>query len=382
MTPIAALASTLLYSWWTNHSYKAALIFASTCSIVGNVLYALGLPFDNIMLLILGRLLNGFGSARSINRRFIADAFPREERTAASAAFVTSGALGMAAGPAIAVLLDLGPSDGIYWSPENAPGWFMFAAWSIYLIYLIIYFQDPPKHVDTPKVSSDVEMAGEKKALLATTHEEATDNAPPPLWRNIPVIMTLFIYFVLKLSLECCLSPTATLTDYYFGWGAQASGIYLAILGLLMFPANLLVSYFSRQYEDRELILASLWMLFVGVCGIINYGSSDSYRLIQFITFVVIIFVSANALEGPNMSLLSKTIPKTWAKGLFNVGLLATEAGTLGRAVGDVFITWCGLDSISHLLNNMFISLGVLVGVTLAGTYKAYPFLEPYDKDD
>jgi predicted MFS family arabinose efflux permease len=383
MTPIAALVSTVLYSWWTSHSYKAALIFASTCSIVGNVLYALGLPCNNLMLLMVGRLLNGFGSARSINRRYIADAFPREERTAASATFVTAGALGMAAGPAIAAILDLSPSDGIWWSPENAPGWSMAVAWCVYLVVLVLNFQDPPRLDDAPnKAPKDVEMVGEKRALLATFQEEETETVPPPLWMNIPVMTTLFIYFVIKLALECILSSTATLTDYYFGWGAQASGIYLAIMGLLMFPANLLVAYFSRQHEDRELIVGGLWLLLVGVCGIVNYGSPDSYKLIQFITFGVVIFVSANALEGPNMSLLSKTIPRSWAKGLFNVGLLATEAGTLGRAVGDVFITWCGLDSISHLLNNMFISLGIVVGLTLAGTYKAYSFLEPYDKDD
>jgi hypothetical protein len=123
MTPIAALVSTILYSWWTSHSYKAALIFASGCSVVGNALYALGLPYESLTLVLVGRLLNGFGSARAINRRYIADSFSREERTAASAAFVTAGALGMAAGPGLAAALDvITPEDEAWWSVENAPG--------------------------------------------------------------------------------------------------------------------------------------------------------------------------------------------------------------------------------------------------------------------
>jgi MFS family permease len=123
MTPIAALVSTILYSWWTSHSYKAALIFASGCSVLGNSLYALGLPYGSLTLVLVGRLLNGFGSARAINRRYIADSFAREERTAASAAFVTAGALGMAAGPALAAGLDIiTPEDEAWWSVENAPG--------------------------------------------------------------------------------------------------------------------------------------------------------------------------------------------------------------------------------------------------------------------
>ena len=82
------------------------------------------------------------------------------------------------------------------------------------------------------------------------------------------------------------------------------------------------------------------------------------------------------------MSLLSKTIPKHWAKGLFNVGLLATEAGTLGRVFADVFITYSGLDGINYLLNRIFVSLGLIVTLTVAGTYQLFPYLEPYERDD
>jgi MFS family permease len=193
---------------------------------------------------------------------------------------------------------------------------------------------------------------------------------------------TLVIYCVLKLALESCLSSTATLTAFYFDWGAQESGVFLAVLGLLMFPANLVVAYFSRRYDDRELIMALLLILSVGAWGIVNYGRPETYSLIQYVTFAVCIFVSATALEGPNMSLLSKSIPKHWAKGLFNVGLLATEAGTLGRVIADVFITYSGLDGISYMLNRMFVSLGCIVALTVAGTYQLFSYLEPYDRDD
>jgi hypothetical protein len=384
MTPIAALVSTILYSWWTSYSYKTALIFASSCSVVGNVLYALGLPYQSITLVMLGRLLNGFGSARSINRRYIADSFSRQKRTAASAAFVTAGALGMAAGPAMASILDLTTSKGVYWSSENAPGWFMCVAWLVYLVTLIFNFRDPPKldKVESKTPISDIELMGEKRALLSTSQGDRTVTVPPPLWQNIPVMTTLAIYCVLKLALESCLSSTATLTAFYFDWGAQASGVFLATLGLLMFPANLVVAYFSRRYDDRELIMALLLILSVGAGGIVNYGRPEAYSLIQYITFAVCIFVSATALEGPNMSLLSKSIPKHWAKGLFNVGLLATEAGTLGRVIADVFITFSGLDGISYMLNRMFVSLGFIVALTVAGTYQLFPYLEPYDRDD
>jgi Na+/melibiose symporter-like transporter len=258
----------------------------------------------------------------------------------------------------------------------------MFGAWLVYLICLIFYFRDPPKPMEAPMLSktAGIELTGEKTALLSD--EEVAESASPPLYKNVPVMVTLVIYFVIKLALECALSSTATLTAFYFDWGPQSSGMYLALLGLIMFPANLLVAYFSRQYDDRELILATLVLLLVGLWGIVDYGHAEYYSLAQYVIFGVIIFVSSNAVEGPNMALLSKTIPKSWARGLFNVGLLSTEAGTLGRAIGDVFITWCGLGGLENLLNHMFITLGVLAGATVGFTYQAYSFLEPSDKDD
>ena len=75
MTPNAALVATVLYAWWSNHSYKSTLIFffAISCTLLGNIFYAMALSYNSITMVMFGRILNGFGSAaRSINRRFIA----------------------------------------------------------------------------------------------------------------------------------------------------------------------------------------------------------------------------------------------------------------------------------------------------------------------
>lgn len=385
MTPIAALVSTLLYSWWTSYSYKSALIFASSCSIIGNLFYASGLPFHSLALVMIGRLLNGFGSARSINRRYIADTFPRAERTAASAAFVSAGAIGMAAGPAIASILHLAADDSlsVYWQVENAPGWFMSVVWSVYLVLLIFYFEDPPKR-SKPVTPSKVEMTtGERRPLLGNGSSVVVGEDEPPLWKNVAVIMTFLIYFVLKLLLECVLSSTGMLTEFYFDLSASLSGVYLAALGLLMLPANFLVASLSRTYEDRELITGMQAVMVLGCLVIINYTTPERYSIIQYMLGSVVIFLSTNMLEGPNMSLLSKTIPRSMSEGFFNVGLLATEAGTLGRAVGDVFLTLCGAAGMEYLLNNTFLSTGALSLLTLILSYLSYGHLQPLsEKDD
>lgn len=377
MTPAAALVSTILYSWWTSHSYKAALLFASSCSIAGNLFYAVGLPCDSISFVVLGRLLNGFGSARSINRRYIADTFSSQERTAASAAFVTAGALGMAAGPAISSLLhNTVRGDNMYWQIENSPGWFMAILWTIYIVCLVFYFDDPPQRFKNGE--SRVQMStGEGKALLSNSpSDDEVDASEPPIWLNIPAMTTFTVYFVLKLVLEFTLNSTSTITRVYFGWSDSWSGIYMAALGLLMLPANMLVAYLSITYTDRDLILLTQAFMFAGCVVLLQY--TPVYPVFQYILGSLLLFLSTNAMEGPNMSLLSRAIPKSWSRGVFNVGFLATEAGTLGRALGDVFLTLCG----SHLLNQGFGLLGAVSATCLLWTWRVYDSLKVSGKDD
>lgn len=394
MTPNAALVATVLYGWWSNHSYKSALIFAATCSLLGNVAYAMALPYNSTSLIMIGRALNGFGSARSINRRFIADTFSKRDRTSAAAAFVTAGALGMACGPALAAILSglSYPLDGKLWSLESAPGYIMIIPWAVYLIATIVFFEEPDRShmfVETPKKPSSINLAngnGENTYLLADNQSASGELEPPPkkvtFLSNIPVMTTLWVYFILKLVLECLMSSCPTMTSHYFGWSSRESGCFLAFLGLLMFPANMVVARLSHRFEDRELIRASLGAISLSILGFAGYIPGIKYSMFQYMPFGVCIFISTNALEGPNMSLLSKSIPSSWAKGIFNTGFLATEAGTLARSVGDVWITLAERDmGVEGILDLIFVPLLVLCGASLLLVHRNYDRMIEEDDD-
>lgn len=401
MTPLAALTASILYAWWSNHSYKSALLFASFCCLLGDLMYALALHYHSLSMVIVGRYLNGFGSARAINRRYIADTFSRRERTAASAAFVTAGALGMAFGPAIAAILGQLSYSGDVWNVHTSPGWIMFLMWSIYFMCTMLYFKDPKQNKSMSKkrkvlsssshATDSMITNSEKSPLLPVNGiydekqvdaEKKTGQKLPSLWKNTPVISTLWNYFVLKLVLECLLSSSSVLTSFYFDWNLTKSGFLLAVLGLLMFPANLLVAQMSHRYEEREMIRTTLTLMSLGIGGVLCYGNED-YTVFQYVCFAICIFLGTNALEGPNMSLLSKSVPTAWAKGTFNSGFLATEAGTLGRVAGDVLVSLVSFMSNTELLlNGIFIPNLLLVIFTLTLTHVFYSSLEPKDDDD
>ncbi|TYZ59409.1 hypothetical protein PybrP1_001030 [[Pythium] brassicae (nom. inval.)] len=388
MTPIASLVSAVLYSWWANRSYKAPLVFATVCLVLGNLLYGLALNCDSIAMAIAGRLLNGFGGARAINRRYIADNYSRDERTQASALFVTASALGMAAGPALAAALDYAPDfalGGVLVTTETAPGFVMLALWSVYLVATVALFEEPEREnlLERTRSMISVVESGSGGGAGAVTEASALlgpakPKTPPlsSLWRNVPVVATLVIYIVLKLVLECLLVATSTVAQFYFQWNSTDSGLYLAALGLLMFPTNVGVSWLADRYEDREMVVMAQLAMIVGIGAIVSYGH---YSVVQFVAGGVLIFVSTNVLEGVNMALLSKTIPKAFAKGTFNSGLLATEAGTFGRALGDVAITVVGLPGIQYVLNWTFLPLLATSVVTLLYTVRVYPQLATHD---
>ncbi|KAL7453475.1 hypothetical protein ACHAWC_005148 [Mediolabrus comicus] len=148
--PWAALISAVMYSIWTNHSYRTPLLASGVLLIAGNVLYSSAYRSGSVGMAICGRFLTGLGGPRSMNRRFIADTTPLLHRTAANAAFGTATALGAALGPAIAVALDnfdfqftLPLYGSVYVNGMTGPGYFMSLLWVIYTMLMLLFFREP-----------------------------------------------------------------------------------------------------------------------------------------------------------------------------------------------------------------------------------------------
>lgn len=322
--------------------------------------------------------------------RFIADTFTKSERTAASAAFVSAGALGIACGPALAAICSYFrasfPTDGL-WALETVPGWIMAVMWTLHLCALFFFFEEPDRtHIFGDAASAAPAKGGGENSHLLGEDAVGGKESQPSLLSNIPIAVTMWIYFVLKLVLECLMSSCPTVTYDNFGWTSGYSGTFLALLGLLMFPANVVVAKLSRRFEDRELIQGSLAAVLCSSVGFTLCTPGANYSVMHYVFFGMCIFVSTNALEGPTMSLLSKLIPKAWAKGIFNAGFLATEAGTLARSVGDIWITCVSHyfgDGVQGIFGYIFVPILALCAASLALVRMNYDkMVNPDDDDD
>ena len=215
----------------------------------------------------------------------------------------------------------------------------MFVFWTIYVVLNVMFFEEPDRASQTHPTGLESQAttataSSESSPLLDASSNvgSAVDDAkdlqqfPYPLLKGgkIPVLVSLALLILLKTVLEGISSSAPTVSQYYFHWGVHASGFYLALLASFVIPTNFVLARLSHRLDDRELMLGALFAMLFGLLGFLVYGESADYSEARFVLFGLVTFVASNALEGPSLGLLSKTIPKSLAKGTLNAGLLAT----------------------------------------------------------
>ncbi|KAJ9680804.1 hypothetical protein PVL29_019962 [Vitis rotundifolia] len=394
---VAQVFSSVYFSAWSNKSYMRPLLFSSIVLLVGNVLYALAYDLDSISVLIIGRLFCGLGSARAVNRRYISDCVPLKLRMQASAGFVSASALGMACGPALACLFQTNfKIYKITFNDNTLPGWFMVLAWLVYLLWLWISFREPfheakeniaPLEVNAALLVNEAVENGLTQPLLLNSKakeededqecdgaEEDSNEIQKPVTSLVlayrlltpSVKVQLYIYFMLKYAMEVLLAGSSVITTYYFVWSTRHVAIFLACLGLTVLPVNMVVgSYISNMFEERQVLLASEIMVCIGT--LLSFNAVIPYSVQQYVGSGLITFVSAEVLEGVNLSLLSRVMSSRLSRGTYNGGLLSTEAGTLARVVADGTITLAGYLGEGMVLNvTLLTSLFICVSSIIA----------------
>ncbi|CAN0013753.1 unnamed protein product, partial [Choristocarpus tenellus] len=173
---------------------------------------------------------------------------------------------------------------------------------------------------------------------------------------------------------KAAVSSAPVLTEFMFDWSTSKVGTLMAVLGLVVLPVNVIVGKMSWCCEDRQEVLSVLAV--VGCLGIVDIGILPfRYTEVQYILGVSLIFVALQAHEGVIMSITSKVIPPTLARGTFNSGFLATEAGTFGRFTGDMLISLIGMCSLSSLDKLLFLPSALLLGIMMLSIALMYPFL-------
>ncbi|CAK8541591.1 unnamed protein product [Lathyrus sativus] len=185
------------------------------------------------------------------------------------------------------------------------------------------------------------------------------------------VKVQLFVYFMLKYVMEILLAESSLVTEYYFFWSTTKVAVFLACLGLTVLPVNIIIgSYISNIFEERQVLLTSEIMVCIAL--LLSFETLIPYSVTQYVGSALITFVSAEVLEGDNLSLLSNMMSSRLSRGTFNGGLLSTEAGTLARVIADGTITIVGYFSESKLLNASLLPALLICISSIAATCCTY----------
>ncbi|KAG5231305.1 SPX domain-containing membrane protein [Salix suchowensis] len=355
---VAQVFSSVYFSAWSNRSYLRPLVFSSVVLLIGNILYALAYDLNSIPVLLIGRLFCGLGSARAVNRRYISDCVPLKLRLKASAGFVSASALGMACGPALACLFQTNfKIHKLTFNQDTLPGWVMALSWLVYLLWLWISFREPPRENNklVPQesytglpVQDAVEIDFTQPLLLNSEAkfqdnnvdqefddgEENYDESHKPVTSIVSayrlltpsVKVQLFVYFMLKYAMEILVAESSVVTGHYFIWSTTSVAVFLACLGLTVLPVNVIVgNYISNMFEERQVLLASEIMVLIGI--LLSFQVLIPYTVPQYVSAALVTFVSAEVLEGVNLSLLSRVISSRLSRGTYNGGLLRQKLG-------------------------------------------------------
>ena len=425
-TPLMASASALVYSWWTNRSYREPLVLCAALMAIGNGLYAVAEPFDSLAMIIVGRMVNGLGGARGINRRYIADATSDSDRQRASAIFVGAGALGLAFGPASNALLRMLPAFRLPVFPAlvvddfTAPGYFMALLWTVYLLLVLLFFKEPERRQKVsgvlrgrggsrwgafrrnstpPEREMEPLVGGVAIGAAASSYDAAAgastmigrDDADPDgrclAWVDPGILLCVLLFFCNKLTVEVIVSSFPSIAHDRFALPTLTTSCIMAAFGLLVLPANALLSYvterrnadvrtaaqFGRRTLDGQ-VDAETWL-------IVRLGAAAGAAIFlvlevpgiplsvdRYVMAMLTAFVLMQAQEGVLLSKLSKLVSRTGAaRTTCNSGLLATEAGTTGRVVGDVFITVAAAHAQDRSLSNAILGpILVFLAATVA----------------
>ncbi len=314
----SALFSAFVYSlWYTQSTFKSALVFSAACPLVGNLVYALAISYTSMPMAIVGRILCGFGSAEVLNRQLISTCVRFDDMTRASALFVAFGASGMSIGPLLAGILDMTAGrdqqvdielpftseGGLIFNDVTAPGFLMALLWLFQLLGLIFLFQEPIRlnsgdrtqheEIDEQEGKNNschnggpIDDAILKRLEVGRANDEGIYGSftslgdsvepysvtqcigPKDLWNemvstwglvfeNAGLPVTLLIFSYIEMADEIIISSCSMVVRRYFGWHGSAAGFFIASLGALVLPAHFVVEKASRHISERKILVVS-----------------------------------------------------------------------------------------------------------------------------
>ncbi|EKM74837.1 hypothetical protein AGABI1DRAFT_123505 [Agaricus bisporus var. burnettii JB137-S8] len=386
-TAISALALIPIIRY-DKGGYTRPLNISCASMILGHILYACAYQTSWLYLILIGRIINGFGFTMWMYcKRYCSDAriVGIRRRTTLASFLVVGQGLGMSLGPfAGGLLYKVGFRNTVF-NGFTSPSWVMAAVWCCFWVCTRLFFVDVPKDArytsqppsqplteSTPTTNTPSPDDDKEKTSDPTTKDTIPIYPPPPTTTTPTPKYKMSLTQIGVLSCMCWFAMTCFFilgaweanlpvfgsTTPQFHWSPTASGNFIALGGISCFPFLILNIFLTRRISDRLTLLfgaslglsASLVFLSLLRTSKLNYGS-------VFMCWWGVA-LGFNIASTTPVSLLSKQLPPEWNGW---VSLAIQYSMYTGRVTGAI---WGGSGVKVGMMNYIGLQIG-LVGLGL-----------------
>ena len=344
------------------------LSIAYASMLLGNILYALAYRANYLYLILIGRIVSGFGfTSFMYAKRYCSD--PRSvgvrRRTTLASWLVVGQGIGFSAGPFLGGLLyKIGFSNTLF-NGFTSPGWVMAGVWAMFWAGCRFLFDDVSTERRTalelnprPRTPGHAHVISSPLAL-STSRD---DDEPEPNYyylthRQWGVILTMMWYamtcFFILGAWECNIPIFAATA---FDYTPYNSGNFIALGGITTFPFLILNVWYARRVQDRVILALGSSL---GLSGLLIMLAILHTHKVTFGSFYICWFLVAlgfNLASTCTLSLLSKQLPPSWNG---KISMAIQYSNYMGRVTGAV---WGGAGVKVGMMN--FVGLQVaIVGI-------------------
>ncbi|PPQ78813.1 hypothetical protein CVT25_010682 [Psilocybe cyanescens] len=314
--------------------YAQPLTLAYACMVLGNILYALAYRANFLYLILIGRIVSGFGFISFMyTKRYCSD--PRivgiRRRTTLAGLLVIGQAFGFSAGPFLGGLLyKVGFGNQVF-NGVTSPGWIMAVIWLMFWGLSSVMFQDVPRQQPAQSIElSDINSPAEQIEPPQTIRS-ALREITPAQWGVIVCMCyySMTCFFILG-SWE---ANIPVFTAEALNYSPYNAGNFIALGGLVSFPFLLLNVWYARRIQDRVILAVgtSLGMLGLIIMLCILQTSKVTFGSLFICWFLIAL--GFNLASTCTLSLLSKQLPDTWNR---KVSMAIQYSNYTGRVTGAI----------------------------------------------
>ncbi|CAA7267687.1 unnamed protein product [Cyclocybe aegerita] len=290
--------------------YDGPLNLSYAAMILGNVLYALAYRANWLYLILIGRIVSGFGFTCFLySKRYCSD--PRivgiRRRTTLASWLVVGQGIGFAAGPFFGGLLyKIGFSNPIF-NGVTSPGWVM-----------------DRRDVGPHSREQAIEMTDEQQP--ATTYQITREQ-----WGVI--ICMCYYSMTCFFMLGSWESNIPVFTAEALGYSPYRAGNFIALGGICSFPFLLFNVWYARRVQDRVTLAFGTTLGFIGLLIMLAILHTDKVTFGSLFVCWFLIALGFNLASTCTLSLLSKQLPDGWNS---RTSMAIQYSNYVGRVTGAI----------------------------------------------